>query len=478
MRRKPLGLLVSMVIGFVLISVSHADAIPVFARKYKTTCMTCHTSPTMLNEFGLRFQSNGYQLPGTIDATPVWELDQVPIAFMLHAMWNWMETQTESTSDDTARQSTYGFPEPHGNLFSGGVLGAHFSYFTRLNVEPDGLSIDTLYFIWNNILPHSILNFRIGRFYPDVPFPQRLSLTEDIVPLVYTYSGILAPVSEAPADHAVDDHAEMATPRAPGVFSHGMRTLQAGDEHADTSATTSTIPSGTMLGRSQLGVSIFGFVPTILDGLRYEIALTNWRKEKRPDVFIRVNQTVYVNSAPFRLGILYFNGRNQFELEEMSFYEDFHRFGVDAELYDPWTKKVNVQFLWMTGKDDDAEPLESGLQERTMNGGLIGTNLFLIPEKLVVHGRFEWLNADPESWRQWVGVLRYHFTPNVFMDFMFHRAYYQRKHHAAIPEAPEDHMTHPMGVPAPGAADEMWQGESSLQTRRTSMFMVMFMFIF
>src|SRR6185503_727970 len=40
-----------------------ARAIPAFARRYKTSCITCHTLPPQLNPFGQAFRANGYRLP-------------------------------------------------------------------------------------------------------------------------------------------------------------------------------------------------------------------------------------------------------------------------------------------------------------------------------------------------------------------------------------------------------------------------------
>ena len=39
-------------------------AIPAFARKYKTSCATCHNGFPKLNAFGEAFRRNGYQFPG------------------------------------------------------------------------------------------------------------------------------------------------------------------------------------------------------------------------------------------------------------------------------------------------------------------------------------------------------------------------------------------------------------------------------
>jgi len=42
---------------------SGAMALPVFARRYKTACTTCHVLPPQLNSFGLAFRANGYRMP-------------------------------------------------------------------------------------------------------------------------------------------------------------------------------------------------------------------------------------------------------------------------------------------------------------------------------------------------------------------------------------------------------------------------------
>ena len=47
------------VVGFA----DRADAIPVFARKYQTSCITCHAGFPKLNSVGEAFRRNGYQFP-------------------------------------------------------------------------------------------------------------------------------------------------------------------------------------------------------------------------------------------------------------------------------------------------------------------------------------------------------------------------------------------------------------------------------
>ncbi len=40
-----------------------ARAFPIFARKYQTSCVTCHTVYPKLNPFGQAFRLNGYRMP-------------------------------------------------------------------------------------------------------------------------------------------------------------------------------------------------------------------------------------------------------------------------------------------------------------------------------------------------------------------------------------------------------------------------------
>ena len=51
----------------VLLHVEQAKAIPVFARKYATSCITCHTIYPKLNDVGEAFRRNGYQFPANED---------------------------------------------------------------------------------------------------------------------------------------------------------------------------------------------------------------------------------------------------------------------------------------------------------------------------------------------------------------------------------------------------------------------------
>ena len=466
------------VFGIILMGLgSPSRAIPAFARKYRTTCMTCHTTPTMLNEFGLRFQANGYQLPGTIDRTPVWDQGVIPVSFMLHAMWMWNKNTQKS---DASRISTTGFRfvEPHGDLFSGGTLGPKLSYFTEFEVEPDSVKLETAWVIFNNVLNLSRANFRVGKFFFDVPFPSRLSMAEDIKPLVYAYNPFSF-AGEGGEEEEEEGHEHGAVRGLGNGFPSIRRPLfplQA-EEAGGEDMTLGELPTPVRFSSPQLGVSLFGFIPDILDGTRYEIALVNWEKEKRPDWFFRLNQTIYLHDAPVRFGFMALDGRHQ--NEEIGFQSHFWRWGIDGEVYDPWTKKVNLQFQYLKGHDEDVE-LEEGNQERDMSGGFVGAHLFLFPEKFIVFGRFEWLNAHPEKTRRWTSVLRYHLAPNVFIDLIYANTWTDLEAEEDHPHEEGEAFFNPTGFlqarDMPGGMPMPM--ETSFPHRRHQMLMVMFMFMF
>lgn len=62
-------------------------SIPQFAKKYGISCFTCHAAVPKLNAFGEAFRRNGFQAPGTMDPTPVWQQDVLPLSGMPHPMF-------------------------------------------------------------------------------------------------------------------------------------------------------------------------------------------------------------------------------------------------------------------------------------------------------------------------------------------------------------------------------------------------------
>ena len=66
--KSPISCVLSIILltGLSLI-VQETQAIPSFARKYKTSCSTCHYAFPKLNGFGKAFKNNGYRYPAGQD---------------------------------------------------------------------------------------------------------------------------------------------------------------------------------------------------------------------------------------------------------------------------------------------------------------------------------------------------------------------------------------------------------------------------
>ncbi|HYM62229.1 MAG TPA: hypothetical protein VEZ11_15205 [Thermoanaerobaculia bacterium] len=187
-------ILFSFLLGFglVLLNVPTASAIPAFARKYETSCQTCHVGFPKLNPFGEAFRLNGYRMPketeDQVKIKPVslgsdaykrlWPRAIYPSDIPGHlpvALNVKFASVYASTLDDTGRTVTkndFQFPQ-EVNLFAGGTFGDHMSYLVEVthSERPDGGS-DTeiehaqlhLNSIWG---PEHLVNVKIGKFAPD-----------------------------------------------------------------------------------------------------------------------------------------------------------------------------------------------------------------------------------------------------------------------------------------------------------------------
>ena len=77
-----------------LTSTEPAHAIPVFARKYRTSCITCHAGFPKLNSVGEAFRRNGYQFPRE-DLEKIKEepIPRPKLARLSHTTYEWGNEQ-------------------------------------------------------------------------------------------------------------------------------------------------------------------------------------------------------------------------------------------------------------------------------------------------------------------------------------------------------------------------------------------------
>lgn len=357
-----------LIILFVGIFTNQSMAIPLFARKYHVSCFRCHTVPPVLNDYGRRFQINGYQLPGTDESEPIWAQEPLSLSFVFYP--SFVSAHTVTTAGNTKTSSDELSFEPSGlDLFTAGTIAKHLSYFLAAPIGITGPgqyspSIETMSIMFNNLLGpdgQSNFNFRFGRFRLWNTFPDNTSLVESADYLIYDYD---------PAQGSL------------------------------------------LIADPQWAASAYGFFPQVLDGLRYEAALSDGTDggaslNDNRAAFLMVEQTAYVNNAPFRLGLYYYGGK---QLIANNALDMMARMGFAVEVNDPWTKRFDLSFQYMNATDNNI----AGLKQ-TMNGGFLGLNVLIVPEKLFVYGRYDFtrVTETAEKQNQWTGGVRYHFAPNV-----------------------------------------------------------------
>jgi hypothetical protein len=198
--RRVFGALASAIVAALCVyfgDLREAHAIPSFARKYQTSCQTCHTVYPVLNPFGEAFRRNGYRFPSQNKSV---DGDSVRTAMLPLGQEEYKKTFPDSVwpsqITDAVPLSGYingalamNFPNSdaeaaNGNVFTwGGVLaefhlfaGGSFSdtvtylvqatYETDLGSPPGTFDIETGYLLWNDIVgpPHAI-NLWVGRLF-------------------------------------------------------------------------------------------------------------------------------------------------------------------------------------------------------------------------------------------------------------------------------------------------------------------------
>lgn len=195
------GTIISAWLGLVLllgaILPAPVDAIPAFARKYKTSCMTCHVAYPKLNAFGEAYRLNGYQIPESED-----ELKRDEDVSLGSDGWKrvwpngvWpgaipgtpplaVRGVTEFQYDDAAEVDRE-FKPPSVTLFLSGSLHDDISAYMGFHLFEEGEigSLGRMFIQFSSLLsnwqlPTYALNIRFGQFIPDaVPFANHRGLT-------------------------------------------------------------------------------------------------------------------------------------------------------------------------------------------------------------------------------------------------------------------------------------------------------------
>ncbi len=183
--RTVFALILFLVFPAAFFAPRNADAIPAFARKYQTSCQTCHLAAPALTPFGEAFRQNGYRFPGGNDAAmtkvppvsmgaegykklwpkSVWPGEipgMPPIAILL-------ESTTEY--DHATKTVTFGGMGGAMEILVAGTLDEHFSFWGGFEFANEGGEVVTELGRVNLLvrpLDSPALQFKVGSFEPGI----------------------------------------------------------------------------------------------------------------------------------------------------------------------------------------------------------------------------------------------------------------------------------------------------------------------
>ncbi len=183
--------IVFILLGF---TASSAYAVPAFARKYQTSCQTCHVVFPKLNAFGQAFRLRGYRMPGETEEMvkqppvslgapaykklwprAIWP-GEISSAVPLAVNIKLADVNTSSLNEDgsvTHVNNDLQFPQ-EANIFGAGTLGEHVSYLAEVTFgeNPDSsVSVELEHARLQFDSPfgrEDLFHFRIGKFAPNV----------------------------------------------------------------------------------------------------------------------------------------------------------------------------------------------------------------------------------------------------------------------------------------------------------------------
>ncbi len=159
-----------------------AHAIPVFARKYATSCQTCHTIYPKLTPFGEAFRRNGFRFPGT--DSDYWKQETIalqpktasgegatltaipPLSFGANgdAVVHPDKNASAAIADHSTRFSLADLVA-EGHVWTGGSLSDTITYFGEVTFASDGtVDLEHAQAYFNDLFgPRHAVNLRVGR---------------------------------------------------------------------------------------------------------------------------------------------------------------------------------------------------------------------------------------------------------------------------------------------------------------------------
>jgi len=175
---------------------TRTDAVPSFARKYQTSCSTCHYAFPMLNAFGKAFNNNGYRYPGNdqeqVKEMPVslgseaykrvwpnaiWPSDipgTAPISVRAVGRINYLPNGVKEGEES---ESTFEFPHEL-EILAAGTIGEDLSFFGEVELENEDNDVEIAFPFLIQYDFSARCHLKFGMVSPDpTPDHHRLSVS-------------------------------------------------------------------------------------------------------------------------------------------------------------------------------------------------------------------------------------------------------------------------------------------------------------
>jgi hypothetical protein len=167
--------------AFVSVTSQPGYAIPAFARKYGLPCSACHIGWPILNNFGLAFKDNGYQLGNDKDSPIYQNASYWPMTFRITPNWH-LERQSRIPIDQAggAEQAvtTHGFDLSGLDIWTAGTLYKNISFSVLPSMaEGQTFHLENAWVRFDNLLNSPWMNLKFGKFELDNLLSEKRFLT-------------------------------------------------------------------------------------------------------------------------------------------------------------------------------------------------------------------------------------------------------------------------------------------------------------
>ncbi|HZV12012.1 MAG TPA: hypothetical protein VFA55_02270 [Candidatus Kapabacteria bacterium] len=362
--------------------VSRSYGVPMFARKYNMPCSTCHTGDFKLNDFGGLFDVNGYQLPGTIESTPIWQSNAPAFSLLMQDRAAYQTSHDDASGLDSNKSA---FNSLVATIISGGVLAPHVSYMSEYDVETSVggelfASLEYAFVNFNNIFGTDMgqFNIRFGKARMELP----IELTPEFYRAQYLIYNYPLLVSSRPLNFELQ----------------------------------SAMYGTSVYGRwaEFPGAPFYQFALSAGDGS--DIDLSGARM-----FYGRIAPSFSLGSVPVSVGVTGISAMQTIDPNSGdSLQNTASAYGVDWQINDPWSGQYAMYGQVIRFHNSNIQ-IGNTLMYQDAVGGYVELNDVVIPEKITLLLRYDFLNGQTQTATDTKQVnttqigltAKYFFLPNV-----------------------------------------------------------------